>query len=110
MGSRLITAEKKRQGRPPVIENDRDRILDEAAALFARSGYERSSVGDVADAIGATKAAIYHYFDSKQDIYDAIIVRTLTGLAARVRAAVGDSGTAQEKLRRYMTAHATYLE
>lgn len=35
----------KRQGRPPSIENARERILDDAANLFARGGYDGTSLG-----------------------------------------------------------------
>ncbi|CAH1669081.1 TetR/AcrR family transcriptional regulator [Chelatococcus asaccharovorans] len=100
----------KRQGRPPVIENARDRILDDAAHLFAREGYEGTSLGDVADAIGATKAAIYHYFPNKKDIYEAIIVRTLEGLLRSVSAATAQAAGPEEKLARFMTAHADFFE
>ncbi|EWM42258.1 bacterial regulatory s, tetR family protein [Bordetella holmesii 41130] len=61
----------------------RERILEAAAALFARSGYEGSSIADLACAIGVSKAAIYHYYPTKQDIYDAIIVEVLSGLLGR---------------------------
>ena len=73
----------RRQGRPPTIENARDRILDDAARLFARDGYDGTSLGELAASVGVTKAAIYHYFPNKKEIYEAIIVRTLEGLRAR---------------------------
>lgn len=105
-----MAVERRRQGRPPVIENARDRILDEAAMLFARNGYDSSSLGDVAAAIGATKAAVYHYFPTKRDIYDAIIVRTLAGQTAAVQEALAGVSEPRERLRRFMTAHAGYFE
>jgi AcrR family transcriptional regulator len=100
----------KRQGRPPTLANARERILDDAARLFARGGYDGTSLGDLAAAIGVTKAAIYHYFPSKKDIYDAIIVRTLAGLLSAVSAATAGAGSADEALLRFMTAHADHFE
>jgi len=100
--------QRRRQGRPPVIVNARERILEEAAALFARSGYEAITIADLAVAIGATKAAVYHYFKTKQDIYDAIILSTLADLIA---ANTGhDGGSASERLRAFMVGHARFFE
>jgi AcrR family transcriptional regulator len=88
----------------------RDSILAEAARLFARSGYENSSMADVAASLGMSKAAIYHYFPTKQDIYDAIIIDVLSGLTATVSAEVARETAPEERLRRFMLAHARYFE
>ena len=101
---------KRRLGRPPVIENAPDRILDEASILFGRQGYENSSISDLANSIGVSKAAIFHYFPTKHAIYDAIIVRTLQGLHEAVTLAVKDERSGLRKLHRFMIAHATYFE
>ncbi|WP_306224926.1 TetR/AcrR family transcriptional regulator [Bosea beijingensis] len=100
----------KRQGRPPTIANARDRILDNAARLFARNGYDGTSLGDLATSVGVTKAAIYHYFPNKQEIYAAIIVRTLEGLRHHVSQAMAQVAAPEEALARFMTAHADFFE
>lgn len=100
----------KRQGRPPTIENARDRILDDAASLFAREGYDGTSLGDLAVMVGVTKAAIYHYFPNKKEIYEAIIVRTLDGLHRSVTEKVATVRDAQEALETFMIAHADFFE
>ncbi|ALM85727.1 TetR/AcrR family transcriptional regulator [Bordetella sp. N] len=85
-------------------------ILAEAARLFADGGYENSSMADVAARLGMSKAAIYHYFRTKQDIYDAIIIETLTALGQAVADAVATAGDPAARLRAFMLAHARYLE
>ncbi|GAA5666396.1 TetR/AcrR family transcriptional regulator (plasmid) [Nitratireductor rhodophyticola] len=100
----------RRQGRPPTMENARGKILDEAAELFAHEGFDGASLGSVAEAVGVTKAAIYHYFPNKKEIYEAIIVRTLQGLLDAVTMAVDGQHDAPEALCRFMTAHADYFE
>lgn len=100
----------KRQGRPPTIENARDRILDDAARLFARDGYDGTSLGELAASVGVTKAAIYHYFPNKQEIYEAIIVRTLEGLRRHVSQATAQTSGPEEALARFMIAHADFFE
>ncbi len=105
-----IEAKPKRQGRPPTIENARDRILDDAARLFARDGYDGTSLSELATSVGVTKAAIYHYFPNKKEIYEAIIVRTLEGLRRHVSQAAAGAPGPEEALARFMTAHADFFE
>lgn len=46
----------------------RERILDVALELFTRHGYDKTSLRDIAERLGITKAALYYYFERKQDI------------------------------------------
>lgn len=92
------------------MDNPQQRILDQAAKLFADRGYETTTIADLAASMGVSKAAVYHYFQTKQQIYDAIILHTLEGLIRTVTAAVNDESSAPAKLRSFMTAHARYFE
>jgi len=51
----------------------RDQILDVAVQVFAHRGYHGTSMNDVADAAGVTKPVLYQHFDSKQDLYLALL-------------------------------------
>lgn len=102
--------QQRRLGRPPKIANARQRILDHAAQLFAEKGYETSSLSELAERLGLTKPAVYNYFASKQELYDAIILATLSGLVEAVTSAVGKETSPPARLRRFMTAHARYFE
>jgi AcrR family transcriptional regulator len=103
-------ARRPRAGRPPAVAEPRERILDAAAKLFSRCGYESSSIADLAAAVGVSKAAIYHYYATKQDIYDAIILNVLAGLTDEVSQAVAQATTAHARLRQFMVTHARYFE
>jgi AcrR family transcriptional regulator len=46
----------------------RERILDVAQELFTRQGYDKTSLRDIAERLGITKAALYYYFERKEDI------------------------------------------
>jgi AcrR family transcriptional regulator len=46
----------------------RTRIQDVALELFAEQGYERTSLREIAERLGVTKAALYYHFKSKEDI------------------------------------------
>jgi len=101
---------RARAGRPPTLAAPRERILEEAAKLFARSGYDGSSISDLAGAIGVSKAAIYHYYPTKQDIYDAIILQVLEGLTQTVGRDVAGAEGGAARLRAFMVGHARYFE
>jgi AcrR family transcriptional regulator len=58
----------------------RTRILDAARALFAERGYAGTSVRDLAEALGITKAALYYHFPGKADILLALVVPVLDEL------------------------------
>jgi AcrR family transcriptional regulator len=46
----------------------RERILDIAMELFVEHGYDKTSLRDIAERLGTTKAALYYHFERKQDI------------------------------------------
>jgi AcrR family transcriptional regulator len=51
----------------------RSAIRDAAIELFARHGYERTSLREIAEQLGMTKAALYYHYPSKQSLLLAII-------------------------------------
>jgi AcrR family transcriptional regulator len=88
------------QSRGPVDHNVREQIVVAAEQHFSRYGYEKTTVSDLAKAIGFSKAYIYKFFDSKQAIGEAICSKTLSAIIAAVENAVKDATTATEKFRR----------
>lgn len=99
---------KTRLGRRPRLRDTHRHILSTAAEIFAASGYESSSMEEISVAVGSSKAAIYHYFDSKQTIYEAIIMESLEALQRRVADAVADANTPIAMMRAYVAAHIDY--
>ncbi|MDT3438905.1 TetR/AcrR family transcriptional regulator [Pseudofrankia sp. BMG5.37] len=68
----------------------RGRILDAAVSLFGEHGYAGTSVRDIAERLGLTKAALYYHFPSKETILDALLdpfVTELTRIVELVRGA-----------------------
>lgn len=88
------------RSRGPVDHNVREQIVEAADEHFRHYGFEKTTVSDLAKAIGFSKAYIYKFFDSKQAIGEAICSKTLTSLIAAVEEAVAGAPTATEKLRR----------
>ncbi|MGE4369117.1 MAG: TetR/AcrR family transcriptional regulator [Burkholderiaceae bacterium] len=101
---------RKKMGRPPATDNPRRQIVRAAARLFAEKGYEASSLGELAALTGTSKAGIYHYFATKQQIYDAIILDVLGGLTQEVRRAVATEAAPAARLRAFMLGHARFFQ
>ncbi|MEJ3657431.1 TetR/AcrR family transcriptional regulator [Actinomycetes bacterium KLBMP 9759] len=73
-----------------------DRLLEVATRLFAERGFERTSVAQIVETAGVTKGALYHYFDSKDDLLHEIYARVLRMQLQRLtEIASGDGGPAE---------------
>jgi AcrR family transcriptional regulator len=112
MASGQLARQKGRagRGRPPLHDNQRDRVIACAAELFARDGFENVRLDQIAEALGISKAGIYHYFRAKQEILEAIVVNALDGLTDAVLTATAQAAGPRERLVAFMTAHADYFE
>ena len=76
-------------------------ILDVSQRLFMEKGYEHTSIQDIIDHLGGlSKGAIYHHFDSKEDILNAVITRMSEESEGRLRKIVDRKDlNGKEKLR-----------
>lgn len=101
---------KRALGRPATITAPRETILAHAARLFAEKGFEGASLQDVAKAVGISKAAVYHYFPTKQVIYDEIVIDLLSRLREHVQAEIEGTAPFNDRLRQMMVAHASFFE
>ena len=55
-------------------ENTKAKILEVASHLFLSKGYDETRISDIINGLdGLTKGAIYHYFDSKEDIFNEVV-------------------------------------
>jgi len=66
----------------------RERIVNVAAALIAEKGFAGTSIKDISDALGVTKAALYYHFASKEEILRAIVeqpIQSIRGVLEETR-------------------------
>ena len=91
-------------GRGPADHSVREQIVKAADEHFSQYGYDKTTVSDLAKAIGFSKAYIYKFFDSKQAIGEAICDQTLSKIIAAVDEAVAGGTTPTEKFRRLFKA------
>ncbi len=86
--------------RGPADHEVRDQIVTAATEHFSRYGYEKTTVSDLAKAIGFSKAYIYKFFESKQNIGEMICANCMSQIETEVREAVAETDLPPEKLRR----------
>jgi len=60
----------------------RVKILDAAESLFAAKGVDAVSIREIAETAGLSKAAIFHHFESKDVLYQAVVRRSCEGITA----------------------------
>ncbi|KRB38706.1 TetR/AcrR family transcriptional regulator [Microbacterium sp. Root180] len=84
-----------RRGRPGY---DRAQVLAIAVALFIEQGYDATSVADVAARLGLTKSALYHHFDSKEQLLALALDEALSGLEGVLELPDARRGPASERL------------
>ncbi|MHB8641395.1 MAG: TetR/AcrR family transcriptional regulator [Gaiellaceae bacterium] len=86
--------------RSATQQERRQQILDAAVRAFARKGYHASRVSDIADEAGVAYGLVYHYFDSKEAVLEAVF-RDMWGMMLRAIAAVIESEESpREQLRK----------
>jgi len=77
----------------------RGRLLTEAARLFREKGYERTTVRDLAAAVGIQSGSLFHHFRTKEEILKAVMVETIRLNTALMQAALEAAESSRAKLR-----------
>nr|WP_186355230.1 MULTISPECIES: TetR/AcrR family transcriptional regulator [Pseudomonas] len=79
-------------------ESARGKLLQTAAHLFRNKGYERTTVRDLASAVGIQSGSIFHHFKSKDDILRAVMQETIHYNTALMRAELAEAGSVRERV------------
>jgi AcrR family transcriptional regulator len=75
----------------------REQILDVAINVFGRAGYFGASMNDIADAAGVTKPVLYQHFDSKSDLYGALLDEVGARMLDSITKATADAADGKEQ-------------
>ncbi|MBS0208634.1 MAG: TetR/AcrR family transcriptional regulator [Planctomycetes bacterium] len=105
-----MSIQQKRLGRPPNRElqsRRREEILDGAALLFAERGYDHSDTQSLVAALGVGKGTLYRYFDSKQELFLAVVNRAMDRLDECIEQALA---AVADPIDRFESAITAYLK
>ena len=86
------TRRRGRGGGSALASQRRDNLVKLAAELFAKKGYQATTVREIADKAGILSGSLYHHFDSKESIVDEVLSSFLEDLLSGYRATVKQGG------------------
>jgi AcrR family transcriptional regulator len=79
----------------------KDEILKEAQKLFQQFGVKKTTMEDIAKAMGKGKSTLYYYYCSKEEIFDAVILKEMAEVFNSVKQAVEKANSAEDKLKAF---------
>jgi TetR/AcrR family transcriptional regulator, cholesterol catabolism regulator len=87
------------------VAHRRQGILDAAARIFRDVGYERATLDTIGDAVGLSKASLYYYVRSKEELLGRLLSGVIEEIARRATHDLPIRSSAEERLRRFLVAH-----
>lgn len=95
-----------RSVRPKSVRpSKRELILDKAAELIARQGFDGTSMRDIAAAVNMLPGSLYYHFASKEDLLLDIHERVVNGMTDHVQAAIADVTDPWDRIECAAVAH-----
>lgn len=85
-------------------------ILSAAKNLFSLNGLKKTTMEDIANAMGKGKSTLYYYFPGKIEIFEAVVDEELRNLLRLTRHAITMAATAKDKLKAYVKTRAAAME
>jgi AcrR family transcriptional regulator len=76
-------------------------ILDTARSLFKKSGFKKTTMGDIARNLGKAKSSLYYYYPSKEDIFEAVLHTEMDELLNQIHQSIRHAASSKEKLTIY---------
>ena len=85
----------------------RENILKIAREIFSKYGYKKTTLDDIANAVRKGKSSLYYYFESKEDLFQAVITKEANILAHELEIVINRNTDPVEKLRDYILTKLT---
>jgi AcrR family transcriptional regulator len=83
-------------------ESQRQQVVDAAAAVIRQFGFDKTTMGDIARALGLGKSSLYHYFPTKESIFVEVVRSEIESLRSEFMRAIEAEATPEGKLRAYI--------
>ena len=96
----MAPSDESSHPRPP---DSRDKILETAEGLFAVGGYAGVGMRELATTVGLSKSALFHHFPNKQELYSAVLDRSLMRIEGALLSVATD-GSPVEQLEAWIDA------
>jgi len=80
----------------------KEQIIDSARKIFARFGYKKTTLDEIANSIHKGKSSIYHYFNSKEEIFKEVVKKEYTFFMKDINEALSKQDSPKDKLRVYV--------
>lgn len=87
-----------------------DQLVGIATELFASKGYDGTSLRDIADAAGITKAALYYWFPEKEALFVRVVENRMGSLIRQVSLAIEQAADPIAKIRAFLQASAEQMD
>ncbi|MFC9553771.1 TetR/AcrR family transcriptional regulator [Rhodococcus sp. NPDC056960] len=100
------TGQRSSRSGKPSTRGRRQDYIDAAARVFHRRGYDSATVGDIAEELDVTRAALYYYFNSKEELLYEIIREMHEINLGNLAIAEANAGDARTRLWNYFAGHA----
>jgi len=84
-------------------EQLREESITAAQKLFQQYGLHKTTMEDIAKAMGRGKSTLYYYYKSKEEIFDAVIMREIDEVFKKTRNAIDKVITAEDKIKVYFS-------
>jgi len=83
-------------------EEFRKKVILMAGQIFSRYGYKKTTMDEIARAMKMGKSSIYYYFESKEEIFEAVVLHEANILRNELTAAIKSEESPIEKMRNYV--------
>jgi len=106
--SRIVKSEFPEQSPPPSVK--KAAILNAAKARFARYGFSKVTMDEIAHDIGIVKGAVYYYFPTKEKIFEEVIREVQEAFLGEIENLLHRNSTSGRKLSGYVRIRQRYLD
>lgn len=83
-------------------EEFRKKIIETAGRIFSRYGFRKTSMDEIAAALKMGKSSIYYYFDSKEAIFEAVVLTEANMLRNALTSAIKSVDSPLDKMKNYV--------
>ncbi|NOT06676.1 MAG: TetR/AcrR family transcriptional regulator [Gemmatimonadales bacterium] len=87
----------------------KDEILNSAEELFARQGFDATTIKQIGDRASQNPALLYYYFGSKEGLYQAVLRRTIEGLVSMGTRALSAGQSPDQLIRVFVAGQMEFL-